>query len=37
VANGNGRIDLDSPEARDSQGRAIAGLEWIGGTVTVMR
>ncbi len=37
AAPGSSRIDFASPEARDSQDRAIAGLGWVGGTVTVIR
>jgi hypothetical protein len=37
VANGSGRITLDSAEASDAQDQPIGGLRWIGGTVTVNR
>jgi hypothetical protein len=37
LANGSGRIELEVPEARDSQDRPLGGLSWIGGTVTVAR
>lgn len=37
LVNGSGRIDLESPEAADPLGAPIAGLSWIGGTVSVQR
>lgn len=36
IGTGNGRIDLEAPEALDSQDQPIAGLDWIGGAISVV-
>lgn len=37
LAAGSGRVTLNGPEARDAGNRAIPGIDWISGTVTVVR
>jgi hypothetical protein len=37
LAAGSGRVELVSPEARDSADQPIAGIDWISGTATVVR
>lgn len=37
IASGTGRFDFLSPEAEDAFGISIPGIDWIGGTVQVVR
>ena len=36
IATGSGRFDFSGPEAEDSFGLVIPGIDWIGGTVQVL-
>jgi hypothetical protein len=37
LAAGSGHVDLISPDARDAADHPIPGIDWISGTVTVVR